>query len=91
MTVRLEVVGHGVFEVPAGGTLLEACEAVGVPMLAECGGFAACCSCRVAVLDGEGLSGVLEEEEPFLDRDDQRLACQARLIGDVTVRLDPGL
>ena len=38
MTVRLEVAGHGVFDVAAGGTLLEACEAVGVPMLAECGG-----------------------------------------------------
>jgi ferredoxin len=60
-------------------------------MLAECGGFAACCSCRVAVVGGAGLSAVIEEEEPFLDRDDQRLACQARLIGDVCVRLDPGI
>jgi ferredoxin len=91
MSVRLEVAGYGIYELAPGGSLLEACEAVGVPMLAECGGFAACCSCRVAVLGGAGLSPIVDEEEPFLDRDDQRLACQARLIGDVSVRLDPGM
>mgnify|MGYP000880104459 CR=1 FL=1 len=89
---RLTVEGFGSWDVADGVTLLEACEGAGVPMEAECGGFAACCSCRVAVLEGcRGLSAVVAEEEPFLDRDDQRLACQARVLGDVWVRLEPGL
>ena len=72
-----------------GETLLAVCDASGVPMETACGGFAACNSCRVAVLAGE-LEPLEEVERPFLDRADQRLGCQARLVGDVTVRLDPG-
>ncbi len=72
-----------------GVTLLELCDANGLPMDTACGGFAACNSCRVRVLDG-ALSPVEEVEEPFLDRPDQRLGCQARVVGAVTVRLDPG-
>lgn len=89
---RLVVVDVGEVDVPAGVTLLEACEQGGFPLDTECGGFAACNSCRVAVVSGAAqLSALAFEEEPFLDRDDQRLGCQARLQGDVTVRLDPGM
>lgn len=85
------MVGHGVFDVAAGSTLLEACEANGVPMESACGGFACCNSCRVQVLDeGAGLSPLLDEEDPFLDAPDQRLGCQARVIGPVRLRLAPG-
>lgn len=88
---RLVVVGVGEVEVSPGSTLLEACEAGGIPMETECGGFAACNSCRVRVLDGaEALSPLDRKERPFLDRPDQRLGCQARLLGDVTVTPDPG-
>jgi ferredoxin len=60
-------------------------------MESACGGFAACNSCRVVVLDGE-LTPLLPEEEPFLDGPDQRLGCQARVAGGdrVAVRLAPG-
>lgn len=70
-------------------SLLDACEAAGLPMEAACGGAAACNSCRVRLLDGE-LSPLDEVERPFLDRPDQRLGCQARLLGPVAVLLDPG-
>ena len=76
---------------PFGSTLLAACDLGRIPMETECGGFAACNSCRVAVISGmDALSPTGFDEEPFLDRDDQRLGCQARLLGDVVVRLDPG-
>ncbi len=88
---RLVVEGHGEVEAPEGVTLLAACDLGHIPMETECGGFAACNSCRVAVISGmEALSPTGFDEEPFLDRDDQRLGCQARLMGDVVVRLDPG-
>jgi ferredoxin len=72
-----------------GASLLEVCDAHGLPMETACGGFAACNSCRVRVVAG-ALSPVDDSEEPFLDRADQRLGCQARIVGDVTVALDPG-
>ncbi len=89
---RLVVEGHGAVEVAPGATLLEACDSAGIPMETECGGFAACNSCRVRVRAGaEHLSPLEEAEEPFLDEDDQRLGCQARVLsGEVIVRLDPG-
>lgn len=75
--------------VASGERLLDVCERAGIPMEAACGGFAACNTCRVELLGG-ALSPVEEAEEPFLDRPGQRLACQAMVLGDVRVRLDPG-
>ena len=72
-----------------GQTLLEVCDNHGLPMETACGGFAACNSCRVRLLSG-ALSPLEEVEAPFLDAQDQRLGCQARVVGDVTLRLDPG-
>ncbi|MFZ5475976.1 MAG: 2Fe-2S iron-sulfur cluster-binding protein [Myxococcota bacterium] len=76
-------------EVAAGTTVLDACEKNGVYMEAACGGFACCNTCRVRVISG-GLSPVEEVEEPFLDAADQRLGCQAKIVGDVVLKLDPG-
>lgn len=88
-TVRFD--GFPPVEVAVGTTLLEAAEAGRVPMDSACGGFAACNSCRVRVLEGaEGLSPRVPEEDAFLDAPGQRLGCQARVEGDVAVRLEPG-
>ncbi len=76
-------------EAPHDTLLLELCEEHGVDMEAACGGFAACNTCRVRVHAG-ALSALDEVELPFLDRADQRLGCQARVVGDVTLSLDPG-
>ena len=76
-------------EASVGSRLLDVCEDHGVAIDAACGGFAACNTCRVRVYEGV-LSPREEVEEPFLDREDQRLACQAFLVGDVALDLDPG-
>ena len=76
-------------EAAAGITLLEVAEAAGVAMEAACGGFAACNTCRVEVVEG-ALSPMDSAELPFLDHEGQRLACQARVVADVTVRCAPG-
>jgi 2Fe-2S ferredoxin len=65
------------------------CERNDVEMEAACGGFACCNTCRVRVVEGE-LSPMDEIEEPFLDAPGQRLGCQARILGDVVLKLDPG-
>ncbi len=88
---RVELVDLGVtVEAPLDATLLEVCDAHGLPMETACGGFAACNSCRVRVIAGD-LSPLEDVELPFLDAPDQRLGCQARVRGDVRVRLDPGM
>lgn len=85
------VEGWAPLVVPRGTSLLDACEAAAIPMDSACGGFAACNSCRVDVLEGAAyLSPLLPEEVPFLDAPGQRLGCQARVLGAVTVRLAPG-
>ena len=48
-----------------------------------------CNTCRVRVVDGS-LSDCDPVEEPFLDAANQRLACQARIVGAVSVVLEPG-
>lgn len=88
MLVRFAKSGRE-FEAKPGERLLDACEAHSIPMDAACGGFAACNTCRVRVLEGT-LSPMEEVEEPFLDRPNQRLACQAFLVGPVVLDLDPG-
>lgn len=87
--IRVRVEGWAAFSLPEGATLLQGCEAAGIPMESACGGFACCNSCRVGVLEGDcGVASA--EEEPFLDLPSQRLGCQWQPLGDVTVSLQPG-
>lgn len=58
-------------------------------MEAACGGFAGCNTCRVRLISGS-LGPEDEAEGPFLDAPGQRLACQARIVADAVVRLEPG-
>lgn len=88
----VKVEGYSEVSTPKGLSLLEVCEAAGIPMESECGGFAGCNSCRVEVSAGDGhLSPRDPIELPFLDRDDQRLGCQAIVHGPVTIKLCPGM
>ena len=88
---EMQIMGWGTAKEVDGMTVLEACERQGVPMEAECGGFAACNSCRVTVLEGMNhLSSVLDEESGFLDNPSHRLGCQAIIKGDVVLKLAPG-
>jgi 2Fe-2S ferredoxin len=80
-------------DVAAGLTLLEAAQAIGFPLNHDCGGNASCTTCRVEVQSGaENLSEVDFDEQDLLDREAlaepwHRLGCQARIMGDVVVRV----
>jgi len=80
-------------EVPANLSLLEAAELLGFPLPHDCGGNASCTTCRVEVQSGgEHLSEIDFDEQDLLDREAltepwHRLGCQARLSGDVGVRV----
>ena len=80
-------------EVDANITLLEASQALGFSLNHDCGGNASCTTCRVEVQrGGENLSEVDFEEQDLLDREAltaswHRLGCQARVRGDVVVRV----
>jgi 2Fe-2S ferredoxin len=80
-------------EVEMNTSLLEAAKALGFPLNHDCGGNASCTTCRVEVQAGhEQLSEIDFDEQDLLDREAlsepwHRLACQARVLGDVVVRV----
>ena len=79
--------------VPRNTTLLDAAKELGFPLKHDCGGNASCTTCRVEVqIGGENLSEIEFEEQDLLDREAlsepwHRLGCQAKVLGDVTVRV----
>lgn len=79
--------------VPAvpGMTLLEVSRSAGIPHMAVCGGRARCSTCRTLIVEGEeNLSPPGEAEMQLLRKlnagPDIRLACQAQVRGNVSVR-----
>ncbi len=94
--VEFQPVGLRV-EVAEGTTVLDAARLAGSDLgrwgiRATCGGQAWCGQCRVEVLAGR-VSGAGEKELEMLARlgarDGYRLACRARVLGDVRVGLQP--
>lgn len=78
---------------PPETTLWDAAKELGIDIAHECGGFASCSTCRVLIESGEGEMGEIEfEEEDMLDlaelKPPYRLSCQAKVLGDVTARID---
>ena len=77
--------------VPGGTTLLEALATLGVHLTAPCGGEGTCGKCRV--LAKGALSPLTAAELDRLGPEEMeagfRLACQARLEGDVEVEVPP--
>ena len=89
-SVRVRYPAARVVTVPRGFTVLEASRFGGVPHVSVCGGRGRCSTCRVRVERGaEALSPAGEAERRVLARvgaaPGVRLACQARLGGDVAV------
>jgi 2Fe-2S ferredoxin len=80
-------------EVPRNVTLLEASKILAFPLNHDCGGNASCTTCRVEVqAGGECLSEIDFDEQDLLDREAlseswHRLGCQARVLGDVVVKV----
>lgn len=78
-------------EVAAGVTLAEAIRAAGLPLGSSCRGEGACGWCRVRVLRGGAgaLSAVERRERELLARleasADERIACQARVLGALSL------
>ncbi len=90
--VRFEPVGREV-EVLAGTLLMDAVSEARLPLGQSCDGVAICGFCRLHVVAGaDALSAVTDGERKVLSSlgaaPDERLACCARIEGDVTVRAD---
>jgi uncharacterized 2Fe-2S/4Fe-4S cluster protein (DUF4445 family) len=86
--------------VSEGKTILEAAQELGVDLQNVCGGQAQCGKCKVMIVEGSlqqydiassvhNLSSMEEDEKKFFVGQEQssgwRLACQARIEGDVAV------
>ena len=89
--VRLRI-GDQEAQVESGTTLLAASLEMGLDIDHYCGGHCSCGSCRILVLEGkESLSRPRPDEKmvlgPDADARGDRLACQARILGDVTIEI----
>lgn len=84
--------GGGAGAVPAGTTVLQAAGGLGVDLDHYCGGTCSCGTCRVEVVEGRNNLSKAEGRERMVlgpvhaDRGD-RLACQAKVLGPVRVRV----
>lgn len=93
MQVRFEPSGKTI-DVETGTTILSACQQAGLCVHTCCEGELFLCGfCRVKVLEGlEALDPPTREERQTLGvlhaGPDERLACQSRVRGDVTVTAD---
>lgn len=75
-------------EIDSDTTLREAAHLVEVSVHDRCGGMGACCNCVVTVVEGVANicpKTVIEEAVFYLSEGD-RLSCQCRIHGDVTVK-----
>ena len=89
--VRITYLGEKTVDAPPMQTVLETSCANGIAHVSECGGRARCSTCRVIVVDGlENCMPRNTLEERLASRKgfypEIRLACQTRVIGDVTLK-----
>lgn len=74
----------------ANETLLDAARRANVPLGNSCGGIGVCARCRVRIVEGaENLSAPTSVEERVSKQrglaGDERLACQAVVLGDCAI------
>ena len=75
-------------EFPAGKTLLSCALDMGVIISHVCGGDGACGTCRVEVIEHWDLLTPPTPDETYKELEaPHRLSCQAKLIGDVIVKV----
>ena len=89
--VQINYLGEKSVEVSPMQTILDASHANGIPHICECAGSARCSTCRVMIIDGlenclprSTLEQRLAERKGFYP--EIRLACQTRIVGDVTLK-----
>lgn len=79
------------FGAGAGTSIGEAVDRADIPLRSDCGGKGLCGKCRVMAGPPEALSALTEPELDVLSpeelKKDFRLACQARIRGDLTVTI----
>jgi uncharacterized 2Fe-2S/4Fe-4S cluster protein (DUF4445 family) len=75
-------------EIDSETTLREAAHLADVNVHDRCGGMGACCNCIVTVTDGMAniCAKTVIEEAVFYLAESDRLSCQCRIVGDVTVK-----
>lgn len=78
--------------VPAGTTVLVAARHQDIDISHYCGGMASCGTCRVVIREGaDNLSPIEPREQMVLGHESassgDRLACQARILGPVSVKV----
>lgn len=81
-----------VVEASRGASLLDAAHSAGVDIEATCGARGRCRTCRVKVLKGEIPPPTIQDRVQLGDeevRENFRLACQVKLIGDVKAMAMP--
>lgn len=75
-------------ELPKGTTALEAAHRLGARISSICGGAGTCSTCRVeCVVNPENLSPIEPLEDAYDMGPGVRLGCQARILGDVGLRV----
>jgi 2Fe-2S ferredoxin len=79
-------------EIPIGTSILDAADTMGVELRHDCGGFATCSTCRIIVVEGMAhLTEIDLDEENMLEEaalsSPYRLSCQAKIRGDLIVRI----
>jgi ferredoxin, 2Fe-2S len=91
MSTSFRVILDGVaLSVPAGTTVLDAARKAGRPIAWVCDGQVSCLQCQVRVLTDPAALSPAPPQELFkigrvTDTHPRRLACQARVLGPVTV------
>lgn len=75
-------------ELPEGTTALEAAHLLGVKISSICGGAGTCSTCRVeCAVNPQNLSPIEPNEIAFELGEGVRLGCQAKIAGDVGLRV----
>lgn len=80
-------------EARPGQSILDAALDNDIPLQHACGGYCACTTCHVQLVEGQAnVSQMEEDEEDRLETkpnrtDRSRLACQTKVNGDITVEI----
>lgn len=69
---------------------MQALLAAGIPVASSCAGKAVCAKCKLAILNGQDNLSEPNEDELFLKEQvslsaSERISCQVRVFGDVTI------
>ncbi len=87
--VKITINGDKVYDVPAGGTLLNTLAEAGVHLPSACGGKGSCGQCKCQVLEGGGE--ILPTETVHFTRKQQqdhwRLGCQVKVKSDISMKV----